>query len=116
MIGPGTSTVRGEDGTEILVRWAYPGADAFEWIRDRSHWPDPRTPMDLRLQEDFWTGADRAWEEVGLAEGAAAVVVPFCAKAGSAATSARIRASSQVRDFIMPPLYPQLDSFHWLLR
>jgi len=67
MTGSGTSTVRSEDGTEIPVRWAYPGADAFEWIRDRSHWPDPRTPMDLRLQEDFWTGADRAWEEVGLA-------------------------------------------------
>ena len=40
-----TSSIRCADGTDIGFAWVYPEAPAYEWLRDRSHWPGPATPM-----------------------------------------------------------------------
>lgn len=66
MTNPVTSIVRCDDGTEITVDWAYPGAEEYEWILGRDHSPQPVTPMGLALQDDYRSGADRAWEEAGI--------------------------------------------------
>ena len=66
MTGPLKSILRCDDGTEILFKWAYPGAEACQWSREREHWPEPLTPIVLWLQEGYQSGADRAWTEVGL--------------------------------------------------
>lgn len=61
-----SSTLRCDDGTEVPFDWVYEGADAFEWIRDRAHWPGPMTPMELWVRHAGWPGADRAWAEAAL--------------------------------------------------
>lgn len=66
MTSPATSIIRCDDGTEIPVVWAYPGAEDCEWFWGRDHRPQPLTPMDLWLHEGFRSGADRAWDEAGL--------------------------------------------------
>ena len=67
MTDPLTSILRCDDGAELLVKWAYAGAETCEWQRDGSHWPQPKTPMDVWLNENGWPpGGDRAWNEVGM--------------------------------------------------
>ena len=58
--------LRSDDGTEIPFEWAYPGADAFEWQRDREHWPAPMPPMELWLHKHWPDGSDRAWAELAM--------------------------------------------------
>ncbi len=64
MTGPASSILRCDDGTELPFEWVYPDAEQSEWIRDRSHWPQPLTPMEVWLRQAGWPGADRAWAEV----------------------------------------------------
>lgn len=67
MITPGEqSSIRCDDGTEIPFTWVHPGAEAFEWMRDAAHWPEPATPMDAALRNSSRAGADRAWDEARL--------------------------------------------------
>ena len=66
MTTPVSSIVRCDDGTEIPVDWVYAGAEECEWFWGRDHRPQPLTPMDLGLVENYSFGADRAWEEARL--------------------------------------------------
>lgn len=59
-------SLRCADGTEIASEWVYEGASAFEWLRDRSHWPLPMAPMEEWLFNHGSPGSDRAWEEADL--------------------------------------------------
>lgn len=59
-----SSSVRCSDGTEIPFEWVYPEAPDFEWLRDKSHWPQPMAPLELWLFLQGNPGADRAWQEV----------------------------------------------------
>ncbi len=61
-----TSSVRCADGTEIPHEWVYDEAPQCEWMRDRSHWPDPMMPMELWLWNRAPAGADRAWAEIDM--------------------------------------------------
>ena len=66
MTSPATSIIRCDDGTEIPFAWIYPDAPDHEWARDRAHWPQPLTPMEVWLRGNGWAGVDRAWDEVGM--------------------------------------------------
>ncbi|MEX2247914.1 MAG: PEP-utilizing enzyme [Dehalococcoidia bacterium] len=66
MASPTASTIRCNDSTEIPVEWVYPDAEDYEWVRDRGHWPQPLTPMEVWLRQHAWPGADRAWDEAGM--------------------------------------------------
>jgi phosphohistidine swiveling domain-containing protein len=60
------AVARCADGTEVSFDWVYEDAPAYEWLRDRSHWPDPMVPMELWLWYRGLPGIDRAWEEAEL--------------------------------------------------
>ena len=66
-----TSSVRAADGNEIPFEWVYEEAPQCEWMRDRAHWPDPMTPMELWLWKRGPGGADRAWAEIDMVPPAA---------------------------------------------
>jgi pyruvate,water dikinase len=59
-------SVRCDDGTVIPFGWVYPDAPAYEWLRDRAHWPEPMTPMEVSLRALSLPGVDRAWNEIGM--------------------------------------------------
>lgn len=61
-----STSIRCDDGTEIPFEWAYADAPAYEWMRDRSHWPQPATPMERWTSDKGWPGADRAWDEINM--------------------------------------------------
>lgn len=60
------STIRWEDGRDVPIEWVYEDASNCEWMLEREHWPDPLAPAELWIWHHGWTGADRAWAEVGL--------------------------------------------------
>jgi rifampicin phosphotransferase len=62
----GSTSINPGTATEIAVEWVYPGAEAYEWMRDTEHWPAPMPPMELWLHKHWPSGLDRAWEEVGM--------------------------------------------------
>lgn len=55
-----------DGGAELPVQWVYEGAEDCDWQRDRSHWPDALTPMDVWRRNAGWPGVDRAWEEAAM--------------------------------------------------
>ena len=60
MTSPASSILRCDDGTELPFEWVYPDAEQSEWIRDRSHWPQPLTPMEVWLRQTGWPPARTA--------------------------------------------------------
>lgn len=65
-MGTTQAIARCADGTEIPFEWLDETAPANEWMRDRAHWPQPMTPMELALWLKAYPGADRAWDEIRL--------------------------------------------------
>jgi phosphohistidine swiveling domain-containing protein len=56
----------GPQGQTIHVDWVYEGAEQSEWMREREHWPEAMTPMELWIWSAGSPGGDRAWTEVAL--------------------------------------------------
>ena len=63
MTNSDTSLVRCDDGTELPVDWAYPGAGQAEWLWNHAHFAQPATPLDRWLKVQGSPGVDRAWAE-----------------------------------------------------